>query len=590
MAIAPDVPLWSAIQITARLAPGSTRHQARADLVTVVSAVEGANGRGRDLDIRVRNFVLGESADNPIDLAGLVATLMAVPILLLLLACANVANLRLARATSQARELSLRLALGASRGQVMRFLLAEACALASLALLASWIGTRLLLWQLGPNLLQIPVQVAPAVIAGSAGLALFVILLTGLAPAFLATRRTTAFGLKEAVHSSGVTHARLRRSLVVAQVTVSVALLTVGSLLVRSVHHRHVALHDPGSVVMADVDLESQGYDQPRAAAFAAALLARFESDTRFSSVGLSAFPFLGGQWMALRPVGSAAQPAVYASRQMVTPGWFRAVGLDVSAGRIFSDTASPLAIVVSQSAAQALAATSPVGLTVAVSRPGQPTLLTEVVGVVPDVRPPGEASVGAAYFPLRLAGDTPLTFTLFARAANQASANALVPDVRRTIAATAPTMPWTKVQTAADVLYEHTRSSRLLAAFVSSAGGLALMMAAAGIFAVMSYTVTLRRREIAIRIAVGAGSRHAVRLVVTQALRLTATGTILGLGAALPLAFLLRSALLGLSPADPLALSGSIGVLFAAALAASLLPAWRAASISPLIALRADQ
>jgi ABC-type antimicrobial peptide transport system permease subunit len=114
--------------------------------------------------------------------------------------------------------------------------------------------------------------------------------------------------------------------------------------------------------------------------------------------------------------------------------------------------------------------------------------------------------------------------------------------------------------------------------------------MAAAGIFAVMSYTVTLRQREIAIRIAVGGGYRDVVRLVIAYALRLTATGTVLGLGAALPLAFLLRSALFGLSPLDPLALASSIGVLFAASLAASLIPALRAAAISPLVALRAEQ
>jgi putative ABC transport system permease protein len=590
-AIAPDVPLWSALQVTARLTPGSTRQRARADLLAVVRAVESANAGGRAVDIRVRDFVLGDTADNPIDLAGLVATLMVVPVLLLLLSCANVANLRLARATSQARDLSLRIALGASRTQVARLLLAEAWALAGLALLASWIGTHLLLWQLGPTLLQIPVRVAPVVIAGSLGLALFVILLTGLAPALLVTRRAMAFGLKEAAHTGGVTHTRLRRSLVVAQVAVSVSLLTVGSLLIRSAHYRQAEIHNPGPVVVADLDLESQGYDQARAAAFAATLLATFEGDTRFSSVGLSAFPFLRGRYANLAPLGGPpGQRAVFVSRQTVTPGWFKAVGLDVSSGRIGRAHGAP-EIVVSDSVAGALAATgNPVGMSVAVSSPEWPRLVAEIVGVVPDLTPSSEASVAQVYFPLRLAGDTPLNFTLFARAADQISASALVPDVNRAIAAIAPTMPWIKVQTTSDVLYERTRDSRLLALFVSGAGSLALILAAAGIFAVMSYTVTLRQREIAIRMAIGGGPVHAVRLVIAYAMRLTATGTVLGLGAALPLAFLLRSALLGLSPLDPLALAGSIGVLFAASVAASLIPALRAAATSPLVALRAEQ
>jgi hypothetical protein len=472
-------------------------------------------------------------------------------------------------------------------------LLAEASALAGLALLASWIGTHLLLWQLGPTLLLIPVRIAPAAIAGSLGLAMFVILLTGLVPALLVTRRATAFGLKDAVHTGGVTHARLRRSLVVAQVTVSVMLLTVGSLLIRSIHHRHAEIRNPGPVVVADLDLESQGYDQARAAAFAVTLLGTFEGDTRFSSAGLSAFPFLRGRYANLVPLAeSPQQRAVFVSRQLVTPGFFQAVGLDVSAGRVLGTADSAASIVVSESVAAALATTGshPVGMSVAVSSPDLPRRVAEIVGVVPDLTPSSEASVGSIYFPLRLAGDVPLTFTLFARAADQIAASALVTDVNRAIAAIAPTMPWTKVQTTSDVLHEHTRDSRLLAGFVSAAGSLALLMAAAGIFAVMSYTVTLRQREIAIRIAVGGGYRDVVRLVIAYALRLTATGTVLGLGAALPLAFLLRSALFGLSPLDPLALASSIGVLFAASLAASLIPALRAAAISPLVALRAEQ
>jgi predicted permease len=537
------------------------------------------------------DLVLGEMGESGWMLAGFVSVLMIVPTLLLVLSCANVANLRLSRATARTRELAVRVALGASRSQLVRLIATEAAVLGAGALAVSWLGTQVLIWQLGETFLEIPVRIDPAVVAFSVAVAVVVVGLSGLVPAWLVTRRATAMGLKLTAQAGGVTHARLRHALVIAQVTVSVLLLSLGSLLLRSLQTREDTVWDPGPVVMAALDLRSQGYDVARATSFAFELAARLAADPRISHVGFSELPFPGSRTVRVRVAGASSPRSALAAANWVTPGWFGALGLVPTAGRVFSAADGAQVAVISASLARALAPdSSPIGMPVSVLVTQEEQLVVRVSGVIPDgaaVSPRSERTAAGLYLPLP--SQMPGVFSVMARARSSSEAIELVPHVNRLIASVAPSMPWTQVETASTIRAAGTRDSRALAFMIGGAGLFGLLLSAAGLFAVMSYTVSLRTREIGVRVALGGQSSDVVRLVMRQAVRLTVFGAVMGLTLAVPLAFVMRSALFGVSPLDPLALGGTISLLLLTAIAASAAPALRAANTSPLVAIRAE-
>jgi putative ABC transport system permease protein len=215
---------------------------------------------------------------------------------------------------------------------------------------------------------------------------------------------------------------------------------------------------------------------------------------------------------------------------------------------------------------------------------------MVQIFGVVPDggaASPRPDRDSASLYLPLK--PQVPLLFSVVVRTHSPAEANAITPHVNRVIANVTPSMPWTTVETASAVLAARTRDSRSMTFLVGAAGVVGLLLSAAGLFAVMSYTVSLRTREIGVRVALGGRSSDVARLVLREAIRLTTVGAAIGLTLSIPLAFLLRAALFGVSPLDPWALIWTIGLLLVAAIGAATIPALRAASTSPLVAIQTE-
>jgi len=585
-----DVPTLS---VGVRLAPQATREAAERDLVPIARTLAAAHqdqGPDRAASIRLVTFVIGDTADNPLELAGMFSLVLAIPLGVLAIASANVANLRLARATARASEWAVRLSLGATRGHLTRLLLIEATILTVLALFVAWIGVRVLITQLATRFFAASVTIDWRVATFGAFVAGAVIVLSGLAPAWLVTRRTSAAGMRQAAHGGISTHARARNTLVIIQVALSLVLLATGSLITRSAHFAAEARRPSfDRLLVADITFDASEQDASRFARFGSTLLDRLAADSRFAAVGLADSGLQGGRFVRLRSERSVdtRQPAHLLA---VTPGWFDAMSLPTVAGRTLSAADADDVVVLNEAAARLVApGQSPLGLVIDVQSPfDQSTIATvNVVGVVPDstrrIRQPLE-SVPFVYRTLGRA--LPRRMTLFAR---EAGTSDLSTKLHRVIAGVDNPGPWTEVQRATAIVDEKAAAYRDMASAARIVGAVALALAAAGLFAVMGYTVSLRTREMGVRVALGAGRSDIARLVIRQALRLTSIGAIAGFAITLPLAQLLRSALLGVSPLDPVVILVIVVLFLVTALAAGALPARRAAAVDPVVALRTE-
>jgi len=585
-----DNPLGSYLEVVARLAPGVTRAQAAAEFGAAARALEARDPAAGPAVIRVRALTLGEIADNTFFLIGAYAALLGMPLALLAIGCANVANLRLARATARTQELAVRVSLGATRAQLTRLLLIESSILAALAVFVSGLAAQALIVRFGPSFVALPIHFDWRVAGFAGGLAVFVIFISGLAPGWLVTRRATALGMKQTAHAGGVAHARLRHALVIAQVAISLGLLSFGALLTRSafaVNQTRLDVFD--RLLVADLDFGSVGYDAQRANAFSARLLERLNADGRFAGAGLAEFDLFGFPDVRLTATTPEPGASAVAAINRVTPGWFEAMALRPVAGRTLQRTDRDVAVL-NESAARAIAPSgSAIGMRLALKNYEGPLGVVDVVGIVPDslrdtMRP--LAPQPFVYLPLAEGMPVDLSPTLYVR---EHTASGRPRDLGDLIASVDATAPWVNARRASDLFLEQTDDTRGMAKAVTTLALVALALAAAGLFAVMAYTVSLRTREIGIRVALGARREDITRLVVRQALRLSLTGAVIGFGLAMLLVMPLNRALLGLSPLDPLALGPVALLLVATTLAAAALPARRAASVNPVTALRAD-
>ena len=591
------------LTLAARLRPGGSRHAGQEELQPAARALEAVNPAiGRELELMLNDFVLGRWAGDPDEVASVMAVLLTGPLILLAIGCANVVNLRLARATRRTHELAVRLALGASRARLVRLLLIEAGAIALVALTASWAAARTIVHHYGGTLLLVSVPFDDAVLASAIIVGVIVILFSGLAPAWLVTRRATVHRLKQTAQAGGLAHSRLRATLVVVQVALSIVVLAIGSLFARSLHtvnSARAAILD--QLLVARLDLASQGYESPAAAQFARTLQARLKIDSRFTAVGIATAELFGGESVRIRPAGSADEIRRGIVTSHVTPEWFDSMNLRALSGRLFASHDRGGVAIVNETTARLLTqGGSPVGLTISVQRfrrvAGAVVTRSEIVpvpvdiiGVVPDsVRRPDRPlnAVPWMYFPLDALTEFPTVFTVFARTAQP---DELAPDLSRLISDTDRRGPWTRVQTAAEIFSTETGPARSLAAGVGSSGLVALALAATGLFAVLAYTVSLRSREIGIRMALGAAPRRVTALVLRQAFRLTLTGILSGYALALPLAHTIRGVFLGVSPFDPIAMVPVALALLLTAFIAAAVPARRAASVDPVAVLRAE-
>jgi predicted permease len=526
--------------------------------------------------------------------------LLALVGLVLLATCVNVAGMLLARATAREQDIAVRLALGAPRRALIRQLVMESTTLfliggvAGLAL-AVW-GTRLLSLIRIPAPFPIEVNLRPDGLVLAAGLAAALVtgIVFGLAPAWQVTNPDILGALRRRgvwrVGGAG----RLRRTLVAGQVGLSLALLLTAGLFLRSLDK--AAGIDPGfsprGVTMVSFDLEMDGYDATRGAAFQQTVLEHLRAAPGVEAAGFADdLPLdLSIAETPAWPEGWAGGPDDYVNTAftVASDGYFETVAIRLLAGRVFDASDGPgagLVAVVSREFAERVWPGEPaVGKRVRFGGPDAPW--RTVVGVVGDVKTVTLSAETRPSLYLPLAQEYQPRQTLLVRGA---SATATAAQATRIIRSLDPKLSHTPAQPLAALTALGIMPQRIGAVAGAALGGLALLLAALGIYGVVAFTVTQRQREMGIRMALGATRRSVSTLVLVGALRLAAPGVVLGLVGGAALGLLIRGFILGVAPLDPVAFGGVALVVVAMVLLAGWAPARRAAGVEPMEALRAE-
>ncbi len=598
--------LW----VVGRLRHGVSLGAAQAELATTAARQAEAwpqTNAGRGVSVRGYRQSLNSGANTAI-----MVVMFAAVSLVLVIACANVAGLLLARASVRARELAIRTSLGARRWRVAGLLLTESLTLSVLGsvlglalaqVFTTWLESAFS-WQTLPFWISFGMQPVAVVFVVAAGITAG--LLSGILPALKASGAVTFELLKdESRGASSLRIGRLTRVLVVAELALACALLVATGLMVRTVLNYHDM--DPGfasdSIFTAGLTLPGTSYPQPAdAAVFYRRLVEDLGSLPEVEAAAVMSRPpgtFMGLSSYALEGEFYANQSAYpSAPRGVVSPEFFEVYGIRLVEGRLFDrrdDAESPLVVVVNQSfASQVWPGESAVGkrLRLRRSEPGSQGDGDEpwrsVVGVVPDagVSLLNPAFVGTTragfYVPQAQFPRSTMSVAVKTRGEPSAFAATLRERVRRLDAG----LPVDAEKTMQRVVWEQTFSTKVITVAFSFMGATALLLAAVGIFGVTLFSVEQRTREFGVRMALGARPADVLRLVLRQGMGRLAIGLALGLAIAWGLASAMRVVLYGVEPGDPLSFAGTVAVLAGAALLACYLPAWRAARVDPLDAL----
>ena len=530
--------------------------------------------------------------------------LMTVVSLVLLVACANVANMLLARAVNRRKETAVRLALGAGRWRIVRQMLTESVLLSFVGgvvglLLASWstsLFLNLLPQSLGENSIAPDVSPDARVFVYTFLLSVVTGIVFGLVPALQTSKPDVVAALKDETLMFGAGRRKFtfRNLLVVTQIAVSLLLLITAGLFIRSLRNTQHA--DPGfaldKALMMSFDLGLAYYNPARGKVFEEQLLERVRALPQVRAASLAEFVPLGGGgsksglYVEGEPTPDRFDEDSLLSHNRVGLDYFRAIGIPFVRGRDFNDrdtTSSPGVIIVNETLARRLAPDgNAVGKRLRMDSQGD---YFEVVGVVRDIkyRRLAEKPLFFGYRPL--SQDYRSAMTLHVR--TTADPLAAINQVRAEVRALDSDLPLTNVET----MQEHMRlplaPAKLLALLSSALGVLALLLAAIGLYGVMSYIVGSRTHELGIRMALGAQTSGVRGLVIGQGMRLALTGIALGLIVAFALTRVLESVLYGVSATDPVTFIGFAVVLLAVALLACYIPARRATKVDPLVALR---
>ncbi|MGA2742309.1 MAG: ABC transporter permease [Bryobacteraceae bacterium] len=603
------------LNVVGRLKPGAAPAQARAEMDGIFQAfMDAGSGKiSRTDEMRHDYFDHIELTPAARGLNNLrrqfskpLLVLMALVGLVLLIACANVANLLLARTTARNREFAVRLALGAGRARLMRQVLTESLLLAGIGsllglLFASWAGRLLVaFFSAGRNGIALDLHFDARVLAFTAGASLLTGLLFGLAPAFRATRITLAPALKE--QGRGLVGFRSRvplaKLLVLLQVALSVVLLIGAGLFVHSLRNlRNLdAGFRPEGVLTLNVKPDETVYTEARRLALWKEILDRAGSIPGVHSVSLSVMiPMSGMERGVLIEVpgftSHAARDAAI-SLNHVTQGYFETMGIPVVLGRAFTagdaGNAPRVALLNETAARFYFGGRNPVGVSIRFPF-GKEKPPYQIVGVVKDSRHNSlrEEVPRLIYLPVLQAIDELRSLTLAVRTTGDPSA--LEPTLSKEARGAGPDILITNVATLASQVDQSLLEERLVSTLASFFGVLALLLASIGLYGSMSYSVARRTHEIGIRMALGASGTGVVRLVLWDAILTIAAGVAIGVPVAIAGGKYVRSQLFGLSPADPLTLSLACLALAAVALFAGYLPARRASRVDPMAALRYD-
>jgi putative ABC transport system permease protein len=592
-----------------RLAPRVSFEAARAELNAVVARLKSQGiyepeWRFEALLVPMPEEVSGAARPALLALLGAVG-------FVLLTACANVASLLLARREARGRELAVRTAMGASRGDLVRHLLAETLLLAAAGgAVGLWLADAALSLLAGAGPVGIPrvaeVGLDGRVIAFALAATLFASLAASLAPILQTRQGDLADSLKEGGRggTSGAPRERLRRTLVAAQVAMAVMLAAGAGLLVQSL--ARLLANDPGFrpegvLTMRIMPPEADYPEARQVAGFYRELLARVRRLPGVEAAGAARrLPLTGdmGDW-GLRIEGYVPQGGVNPAGdwQVVTPGYLEALGIRMVAGRPIAETdgeRGPYTILVSETMARTYWPDGKaVGKRVRLGYDGAPWMT--VAGVVADVKHMGLAADArkAWYWPhVQMDATTGGQFVLRSLSLavrTRRDPAALAPLVRQAVREIDPRVPIAEVRTMEDVLGASVARPRFTMALFLAFGALALVLAAIGVYGVVAYSVARRTREIGIRMAVGARPGDVMGMVVARAALLTGIGVAAGLLATLALGGLLAGLVYRVSPADPATLAVVAVLLAATSLVASWLPARRAAAVDPVIAIRQE-
>jgi putative ABC transport system permease protein len=590
----------------ARLKDGVSLQRAQDDLTRVADVLarqypETNHDRGVQL-ATIADVLRG-------DTGRLLTALFAAVLLFLIVACANVATLQLARASARRRELAVRLALGAGRWHVVRQLLGESLVLSS----AAGIGALLVsAWALSALLALLPDQALPTyvrvaldprAVAFAIGVSLVSGLLVAALPAVTALRADLSGALKQGARSAGpglgsIRHPSVQQALVIAEIALALTLLTGAALMVRSVERqlRVPIRFEPEPVTVARVTLPASRYPAPARAAFVERVLAELKATPFVDAATIATtLPFTGNTSAAILVpdigIGSDSRERYY--RNLVTPDFFRTLGIELVRGRGFADTdraETPPVAVINESAARRIWNTvDVVGRHIRAGGPSTP--MVQIVGVAADARFRDLTTDLSArvepdvYFPFAQRTDRDLEIAV--RTTNGAALS--LQALQAAVSAVDASLPIYRVRRLTEVVRQQTAFQRFASTLLSLFSMGALLLSALGLYGLIAYVVGLSRREIAIRLALGASRSRVVALIVRNGLVLVGIGILVGSGGALAAGRALQTQLFQTGAVDATAFAVVSVMLLAVTLVATLLPARDAARVNPQAALRSD-
>ncbi len=612
------------LNVFGRLQPGVTATRAQAALQPFYSsrlADEEREPAFAKASATIRSkflqgtLVVRPASEGKSDLRRQLATplwvLMSIVGMVLLIACANVANLLLAQATARQREVAIRLAIGATRRRIVQQMLIESVVLALIGgaagLAFAGLGSRLLLGFLvsADQILTVSTSPDGGVLAFTLAVSAITGVLFGLAPAWQSTAPAISSTLQSEASSAGGGHGRLRRVLAVSQVALSLVLLIGAGLFIRTLHNLVTADagFDTAHILSFTVDPGENGYDATRSRQFVKRMVERLQTSPGVIAAGAATHGLLeGGSWNTAMTI--EGRPADSGQRRLtlnntITAGYFNAMGMRLLNGRAFDDHDERMATGPSGNGAfrvaianetfvkQYLESEQAVGRHVGFGNdPGTPTPI-EIVGVVSDAKYTSvrDEIRPQLFFPIF--ESDPQNFIMFVR--TSAEPAAMVPTARAVVRDLDPILPLHDVHSLEQKLDQSLANERLLASLSAVFGMLATLLAMVGLYGVVAYMVTKRTREIGIRMAIGALARDVLWLILRDVIRIVAAGIAL----ALPLAWmstrLVQRQLYGITPIDPPAIAAAVSVLLIVATIAGLIPARRAARLNPTAALRHD-